>query len=310
MPRNEAINTNSVVGDRPDLLITTHGSDWYFAVCAIMGISTIAFMGLALTKPQTHRMFHYITAGITAVACIAYFSMGADLGQVPIQAEFVRPGSSAVAAAGTREIFYARYIDWAITTPLLLLDLMLTAGIPLPTILITLLADEIMIVCGLIGALTRTTYKWGFWAFGTAAFLYVVYNLIWDGRKHANTLGGEPKKTFNMCGIWLIFLWFLYPIAWGLSEGANVIHPDSEAIFYGVLDIMAKPIFGALLIWGHRNINPTQLGLRIRESKQTSEKFNSGTSGGVNAPDGVTGTNGQNAAAATTTTTATNGQNV
>ena len=57
----------------------------------------------------------------------------------------------------------------------------------------------------------------------------------------------------------------LYPIAWGVCEGANLISPDSEAVFYGVLDFLAKPIFGALLIWGHRNIDPGRLGLRIRD---------------------------------------------
>lgn len=28
---------------------------------------------------------------------------------------------------------------------------------------------------------------------------------------------------------------------------------------------MAKPVFGALLIWGHRNIEPSRLGLEIRD---------------------------------------------
>jgi bacteriorhodopsin len=57
----------------------------------------------------------------------------------------------------------------------------------------------------------------------------------------------------------------LYPIAWGVCEGGNVISPDSEAVFYGVLDFLAKPIFGALLIWGHRGIDPARLGLAIKD---------------------------------------------
>ncbi|KAI1342754.1 bacteriorhodopsin [Xylariaceae sp. FL0016] len=275
MPGNEALAINNVVGPQADLAINNRGSDWYYTVCAIMGFSTLVFMGLAFRKPQSHRIFHYITAGITAVACIAYFAMGSSLGQVPIQAEFVRHGNSQVAAAGSREIFYARYIDWVITTPLLLLDLLLTAGIPTSTILATMLADEIMIVCGLIGALTRTSYKWGFWTFGMAALFFIGYQLLIDGRRHANALGGEPRKTFMLCGVWLLFLWFLYPIAWGLSEGGNVIHPDAEAIFYGILDIMAKPVFGALLIWGHRNISPADLGMRTRHPEETREKLGS-----------------------------------
>lgn len=265
MSGNQALNINSAVAEHANLQITVRASDWYFAVCAVMGASTLIFMGLAVTKPQTHRLFHYITAGITAVACIAYWSMGSDLGQVPIQAEFLRPGRAAVASAGTREIFYVRYIDWFVTTPLLLTDLLLTAGVPWPTLLITVLADEIMIVAGLVGALTQTSYKWGYWTFGMAAFFFIVYELVFDARRHANALGGSVQSTFRNCGVLTIFLWFLYPIAWGLSEGGNVIHPDSEAIFYGILDILAKPGFGFLLILGHNKINPADLGLAMRE---------------------------------------------
>jgi bacteriorhodopsin len=54
-------------------------------------------------------------------------------------------------------------------------------------------------------------------------------------------------------------------VSWGVSEGGNVIAPDSEAVFYGILDLLAKPVFGALLIWGHHGIDPARLGLRIRD---------------------------------------------
>ncbi|KXH60973.1 bacteriorhodopsin [Colletotrichum salicis] len=261
---NDALITNSRVGQRADLGISARASDWYFAICAIMAVSTLVFLGMGFAKRETHRIFHYITATITFVACIAYFSMGAGLGQVPIQVEFPRDNSQ-VGGAGTREIYYVRYIDWFITTPLLLLDLLLTAGMPWPSIMIALLADEIMIVTGLVGALTSTSYKWGYWVFGMFAFFYVVYALVVDGRKHASALGGQVSSTYRNCGVLTIFLWFLYPIAWGVAEGGNLIHPDSEAVFYGILDVLAKPGFGLLLLWGHRNIDPTALGLHIRE---------------------------------------------
>jgi bacteriorhodopsin len=132
----------------------------------------------------------------------------------------------------------------------------------------TLLVDEIMIVCGLIGALTRTRYKWGFYTFGMAALFFIAYELLFDARQHANRLGGDPKKTFKWCGLWLLLLWFLYPVSWGLSEGGNIIHPDSEAIFYGVLDIMAKVVFAFLLLWGHRKTPPRALGLNIRDPEK------------------------------------------
>jgi len=299
MSGNQALNTNADIGGTADLAITDHGSNWYWAVTAIMAVSTLIFAGLSFTRPRTSRLFHYITAAITLVAAIAYFSMAANLGQTQILTEFPRPNSNVVYAAGTREIFYVRYIDWAITTPLLLIDLLLTAAVPWPTILITILVDEVMIVTGLVGALTRSSYKWGYWVFGTAALLFVVYQLVFVGRRHANHLGGAISTTFTRCGVLTIFVWFLYPIAWGLSEGGNVIHPDSEAIFYGILDIIAKPVFGALLLLGHRRIEPADIGLAIRDydhplgsSTHHGEKHhnglgNNGHSAGVTNADPV-----------------------
>ncbi|KAF9770771.1 hypothetical protein IL306_011641 [Fusarium sp. DS 682] len=149
------VNPDIVNGQRSDINITVRGSDWYWAVCAVMTVSTFAFLGLGMRKPRTDRIFHYITAGITMIASIAYFSMASNLGWTPIAVEFRR--SNHHVAGYYREIFY------------------------------------------------------------------------------------------------------------GVCEGGNLIAPDSEAVFYGILDLIAKPAFGALLLWGHRNIDPARLGLRIRD---------------------------------------------
>ncbi|PSK34921.1 Opsin-1 [Elsinoe australis] len=262
MPQS-SIDANSNVGNGgpADINIGPVGSDWYFAICALMGAATIAFVGLSITKPRQERIFHYITAGVTMVACIAYFTMGSDLGRIPIDVEFSR----ASLPGPTREIFYVRYIDWVITTPLLLLDLLLTAALPTPTILYVILVDEVMIITGLIGALISSSYKWGYFVFGCVALFYVLYVLVWEARRHANAMGADVGRAFLICGSLTSFLWTLYPIAWGLSEGGNVINANSEAFFYGVLDFLAKPVFGALLIWGHRNIDPARLGLHIHD---------------------------------------------
>ena len=263
-----------------DIAITVRGSDWYWAVTAVMTVGWMAVLGHSLTKPGTHRIFHYISAGLLMVASVAYFSMASNLGFTPIAVEFVR--SNPVVAGRYREIFYVRYIDWFITTPLLLMDLLLTAGMPWPTVLWVILVDEVMIVTGLVGALVRTSYKWGYFAFGCAALAYITYMLAWEARRHANHLGSDIGRVFLMCGSLTAFIWLvsdrlisirismltstkLYPIAWGVCEGGNVIAPDSEAIFYGILDLLAKPVFSALLIFGHRNIDPSRLGLRLRD---------------------------------------------
>lgn len=165
-PRNNALNVNgnTVNGKSANIATTVRGSDWYWAVTAVMAFSTFVFVGLALRKPRQHRLFHYITAAITMTAAVAYFSMASNLGWTPIDVEF-RRGDPRVRGIN-REIFYVRYIDWFITTPLLLLDLLLTAGMPWPTVLWVIFVDWVMIVTGLVGALVRSSYKWGYFAFG------------------------------------------------------------------------------------------------------------------------------------------------
>lgn len=293
---NDALKANPnrfLYPESSDINITTHGSDWYWAVTAVMAASSIAFIGMSFTVPRKNRIFHYITASITLVASIAYFTMASNLGYAAIPVEFVR--SNPKVAGLYREIFYVRYIDWFVTTPLLLMDVLLTAGLPWPTVLYTILMDEIMIITGLVGALVASSYKWGYFVFAMVALLFIAYNVLFVGRQHSRALGGEIGRTYVICGGWTIFLWFLYPIAWGLSEGGNVISADSEAIFYGILDILAKPVFGALLLWGHRKIDPAQLGLSIRDYDEplyNNEKSGYGHGAHTGAHTGTTGTTG------------------
>lgn len=310
-----------------------------------MTVSAFAFMGLSFRKHRSQRLFHYITTAIVLVAAIAYFAMGSNLGWTAIQVEFSR--SDPKVRGNMRQIFYVRYIDWFVTTPLLLADLLLTCGLPGPTILFVILMNEIMVVTGLVGALVKSSYKWGFFVFGCAAFLFVAYSVVFEGRKYAKALGADVHRTYVLCGVWTIGLWCLYPIAWGLSEGGNVISSDGEAIFYvripsplfptpynfhpkdpntdeqGILDILAKPGFGALLLWGHRNIDLARLGLHFKDPEDRADNLggnannhekagniDSRTGGGAVNDGGVATGHDVNTTTTTTTTAAGAGERV
>ncbi|KAK5023608.1 hypothetical protein LTS07_009116 [Exophiala sideris] len=263
--RNGALTVNTMTQNNQSVAIhqTVRGSDWYYTVCAVMGTTSLAILALSRMKPRTDRVFFYLTSGLCMVACVAYFAMGSNLGWTPIDVEWLR--SDSVVRGVNRQVFYARYIDWVITTPMLLMDLLLTAGMPWPTILWIILLDEIMIVTGLIGALVKSRYKWGFYVFGCMAMFYIMWELAFPARKHAKVLGKDVHRSFVLCGVLTLVVWLCYPICWGLSEGGNVISPDSESVFYGVLDVLAKPGFSIALIATHWSIDPGRLGLRIKE---------------------------------------------
>lgn len=136
---------------------------------------------------------------------------------------------------------------------------------------------------------------------GCAALFYVLYMLGWEARRHANSLGDDVGRVFLMCGVLTMVVWLCYPIAWGVSEGGNIIAPDSEAIFYGILDLLAKPVFGAMLIFGHNKIDPSRLGLRIRDYDEDPAVH-----GGTKSEKPTTGaTNGHSNGATNGTTTET-----
>ena len=122
-----------------------------------------------------------------------------------------------------------------------------------------------MIITGLVGALTSSSYKWGYFVFAMLALFGITYNVLWTAREYAGRLGPRVHKTFLAVGCWTLALWWLYPVAWGLSEGGNVIGADGESIFYGVLDILAKVGFAIILLYGHSRIDPSVLGCHLRD---------------------------------------------
>jgi len=115
--RNNApeINPNIVNDKEVDIAQTVRGSDFYYAICAVMGAVALGVIGPSYAKPRTDRIFFYITAAINMTACIAYFTMGSNLGWTPIDVEWHR--SEGIVAGRNRQIMYVRYIDWFITTP-------------------------------------------------------------------------------------------------------------------------------------------------------------------------------------------------
>ena len=61
------------------------------------------------------------------------------------------------------------YIQWFISFPLVLLELLLATGLSLSDIFTTLFMSIVLVITGLVGALVPSTYKWGYFTFGVLA---------------------------------------------------------------------------------------------------------------------------------------------
>lgn len=164
---------------------------------------------------QQKRLFHILTAFITTFAAISYFAMavgdGIYLNEIDIkQSQKHFPDTTQVLY---RQVYWARYVDWSVTTPLLLLDLSLLAGLAGGNILVAIIADIIMILTGLFAALTNdSTHKWGYYAIASIAYLVVVYQLAINGRVVAAAKDSKTGTFFAAIGGFTLVLWTLYPM--------------------------------------------------------------------------------------------------
>jgi len=225
-----------------------------WVVFVIMLLSTIAFIGLAWRVPVQKRLFHVITTLITTFATISYFAMATGDGNsyahiivkeahkhVPDTVEHVY-----------RQVFWARYIDWSLTTPLLLLDLAFLAGMNGASILVAIVADVVMILLGLFAAFGKSDgQKWGYYAIACISYLFIIYQLVIPGRRAVKTKDSSTSKLFASIAGYTLVVWTLYPIVWAIGDGARKWSVDSEIIAYAVLDILAKPVFGFWLLFAH-----------------------------------------------------------
>ena len=112
-----------------------------------------------------------------------------------------------------RQVYWARYVDWSLTTPLLLLDLSFLAGLNGANILVAVVADLIMILTGLFAAFgSEGGQKWGYYAIACIAYLVIVYQLAVYGRAQAVAKDSKTATFFTAIGGFTLVLWTLYPM--------------------------------------------------------------------------------------------------
>jgi bacteriorhodopsin len=185
---------------------------------------------------------------VCAIAACAYLAMAT--------------GTGAIEIAG-QQVFYARYVDWVVTTPLLLLGLLTIGLAPLTgggeagrarngLIGWVIGADVLMIATGLIASLRGdNSDKWIWYVISCVFFLLVLWALFSPVKAHLDATM-KPLYT-KLLGI-LTVLWFIYPVLWVLgTEGTGVLNMTGEILVFAVIDVLAKVGFGIVLILGVKN---------------------------------------------------------
>jgi bacteriorhodopsin len=223
------------VGEVNELVLSENGQKIVWAGFFGVAVPAFYFAYTTLSIPDGHKKFHIVTTFICVFASLAYLTMATGHGV------YTR-------AFDGREFFYARYIDWAFTTPLMLIDLLGFAGASADTTNFLLGVDVLMIISGLIASFFEGQEKYYFWGFGMLMFAPIVYYLNALKKSDAFTNNEKIGALYGKLSSLTIFTWCCYPIVWLLAEGSGKISADKEALCYTVLDVLAKSVFGFLII--------------------------------------------------------------
>ncbi|KAH7136358.1 hypothetical protein EDB81DRAFT_801986 [Dactylonectria macrodidyma] len=225
--RNDALEVNPQGGDSH---LTEGGSNWLWAVMTLFALSFLVYYALSFRPRHGEKIFHYLFTIALLVGAISYFAMASGLAWSVIPTQLHRGD------ALTYQIFFAKYIFWVVAFPVLIIALGLVSGVSWATIFFNIFLAWIWIISYLCSAYTATRYKWGFYAFGTVAYLILAYQTMAASRRSATRV--EVGRDHTMLAGWVNFFWFLYPIAFAVSDGGNVISVTKSLIFFGILDLL------------------------------------------------------------------------
>ncbi|CAI5758927.1 unnamed protein product [Candida verbasci] len=261
--RNKAVDTNSIPSE-VDIHLTSHGSSWLWAAFALFALFAIVhgfiYSLVSVRKSGLKKALLTIPLFTNSVLAFAYYTYASNLGYTWIQTEFHHVTTDL--GYDNRQIFYLKFVAYFLAWPLVLTLFLINTNTLLSEdhedlikkfitiisqIFTRVLAIEVFVLGLLIGALIRTSYKWGYFTFAVVAQLFVIYLVCYDlNRSFASA---NRNLLANLIIIFTVIPWILYPVAWGLSEGGNVIQPDSEAVFYGILDLITFGIVPICLTW-------------------------------------------------------------
>lgn len=205
-----------------------------------MLLGTLGYLYLGRNVAVYKDNFFVMTASVTVIAATAYLAMALGMGRMTLNGE---------------EVLFARYVDWLLTTPILLALLGMIANAKKEVIATLVGLDVYMVATGFLGAvaepLWQTAVWWAVSMFSFIALLYILLGVLSKGADGDGTVASVYTKLRNLT----VVMWSLYPVVWiAGGNGFGVLSPTVEVSAFVVLDVLAKVVFGFVLLNSHESL--------------------------------------------------------
>ncbi|GAB7091747.1 sensory rhodopsin II [Halorubrum luteum] len=174
----------------------------------------------------TNGTYYATLAGVTGFAALAYLAMALEIGNVSTEGGLLP---------------VARYVDWLVTTPLILLYLGLLARPPRRVLAGLIGADVVIIIGGVVAVATTGTLSWVAFGIGVATYGLLVYGLLVTLPESVSVETDRVRAVFGTLRNITVVLWTLYPVVWLVAPtGFGLITVSTEMLVFVYLDIVAK----------------------------------------------------------------------
>jgi bacteriorhodopsin len=149
-----------------------------------------------------------------------------------------------------------RYVDWLLTVPLLLFELIavlaLARKVQNGLIMKLIPAAALMIILGYPGEISSDNAVRGiFGLLSTIPFAYILYVLFVELTKSLATQPASVRRTLSQLRWLLLLSWGVYPIAYILPM-LNLAGSDAwvyKQVGYSVADILAKAVWALIIFY-------------------------------------------------------------
>jgi len=219
-----------------------------------MGSATIFFWLQLPNVRKNYRTALTITGLVTFIATYHYIRIFNSWVEA-FTVSNSHGGDYNVALSGSPFNDAYRYVDWLLTVPLLLIELILVMKLPVDqTVTMSWnlgLASAAMVALGYPGEIQDDPQgRFGWWAASMVPFTYVVYTLL-AGLNAATDKQPESAKGLIVAARYLTAIsWLTYPGVYMIKMVglAGPVATTYEQVGYSVADVVAKAVFG-VLIW-------------------------------------------------------------
>jgi bacteriorhodopsin len=219
-------------------------------LASMLFTSVFLFVARERVLPR-YRMAVMVSGTVTAIATYHYFRMFDNFNHAFAGATGNNPDAYNVGY---------RYVDWLLTVPLLLVELVAVLALAKAaqsSILNRLVpAAAAMIALGYPGDAKLDIWGiapsvWGL--LSTIPFLYILYVLFIELGKSLARQSEPVQRKVKLLRILLIATWGVYPITFILAMGTPAGGPFNASEFvarevgYSIADILAKCLFGLII---------------------------------------------------------------